>query len=187
MERNPGGSARGGAESEVQHLERELVEAAGGQDYTTSLVPAEKRRSNVTMFLLWATLQVSVAYMYTGFLARSQGLTLTDMIVAGVLAAVVIFMYGVLSANLGALTGQTPTLLTRTIYGRYGSGFVSVLLIVMGMGWYAYQAFFMALILQALFGLSDTLVLILSAVFGFVMIANNLFGFQGVAAYRSEE
>jgi purine-cytosine permease-like protein len=183
MERNPGGSARGGAESEVQHLERELVEAAGGQDYTTSLVPAEKRRSNVTMFLLWATLQVSVAYMYTGFLARSQGLTLTDMIVAGVLAAVVIFMYGVLSANLGAFTGQTHTLLTRTIYGRYGSGFVSVLLIVMGMGWYAYQAFFMALILQALFGLSDTLVLILSAVFGFVMIANNLFGFQGVAAY----
>lgn len=170
-------------EHDIEHLGAGMAEAVGGQDYTTSMVPADKRRPNLTMFLLWATLQVSVAYMYTGYLARSQGLTLRDMVVAGVLAAAVIFLYGVLAANLGAFTSQTHTLLTRTIYGRAGSGFVSVLLIVMGMGWYAYQAFFMALILQGLFHLSDTVVLVLSAVFGFVMIANNLFGFRGVAAY----
>jgi len=161
----------------------EMAEALGGQDFTTSIVPTTKRRSNWVMFWLWATLQVSVAYMYTGYLARSQGLTLGDMIAAGVISAVVIFMYGSLAANLGAYTGQTHTLLTRTIYGRAGSGFVSVLLIIMGMGWYGFQAYFLALILQGLFGFDDNLVPVLSAIFGFVMIANNLFGFRGVAAY----
>ena len=170
-------------EHDIEHLGGDMAEALGGQDYTTSVVPPTKRRSNWVMFWLWATLQVSVAYMYTGYLARSQGLTLGDMIVAGLISAVVIFLYGSLAANLGAYTGQTHTLLTRTIYGRAGSGFVSVLLIVMGMGWYGFQAYFLALILQGLFGFSDGVVPVLSAIFGFVMIANNLFGFRGVAAY----
>ncbi len=170
-------------EHDVEHLGGEMAEALAGQDYTTSAVPANKRRTNWVMFWLWATLQVSVAYMYTGYLARSQGLTLGEMILAGILSAVVIFLYGSLAANLGAFTGQTHTLLTRTIYGRAGSGFVSILLIIMGMGWYGFQAFFLALILQGLFGFSDGVVPVLSAIFGFVMIANNLFGFRGVAAY----
>jgi purine-cytosine permease-like protein len=170
-------------EHDIEHLGGEMAEALAGQDYTTSVVPATKRRTNWVMFWLWATLQVSVAYMYTGYLARSQGLSLGDMIIAGVLSAVVIFLYGSLSANLGAFTGQTHTLLTRTIYGRAGSGFVSVLLIIMGMGWYGFQAFFLALILQGLFGFGDGTVPVLAAIFGFVMIANNLFGFRGVAAY----
>ena len=170
-------------EHDIEHLGGEMAEALAGQDYTTSVVPHNKRRTNWVMFWLWATLQVSVAYMYTGYLARSQGLSLTDMIIAGILSAVVIFMYGSLSANLGAFTGQTHTLLTRTIYGRAGSGFVSVLLIIMGMGWYGFQAFFLALILQGLFGFGDGVVPVLAAIFGFVMITNNLFGFQGVAAY----
>ena len=170
-------------EHDLEHLGGDMATALAGQDYTTSVVPTTKRRSNWVMFWLWATLQVSVAYMYTGYLARSQGLSLGDMILAGFLSAVVIFLYGSLAANLGASTGQTHTLLTRTIYGRAGSGFVSVLLIIMGMGWYGFQAFFLALILQGLFGFSDGVVPVLAAIFGFVMIANNLFGFRGVAAY----
>src|SRR4051794_18156198 len=101
-------------ERDMEHLGGDMAEALSGQDYTTSIVPMTKRRSNWVMFWLWATLQVSVAYMYTGYLARSQGLSLGDMILAGVLSAVVIFLYGSLSANLGAFTGQTHTLLTRT-------------------------------------------------------------------------
>jgi len=171
------------AEPEHEHLTTEMAEALAGQDYTLGIVPDTKRRTNWTMFWLWVTLQVSVAYMYTGYLARSQGLALGDMILAGVLGAIIIFLYGSLSANLGTFTGLTHTLLTRTIYGRAGSGFVSLLLIVMGMGWYGFQALFLALILQGLFGFDNNLVAILAAVFGFVMIANNLFGFRGVAAY----
>src|SRR3979409_1325305 len=72
-------------EHDVHNLGGEMAEALAGQDYTTSLVPLNRRRSNWVMFWLWVTFQASVAYMYTGYLARSQGLSLGEMIVAGFL------------------------------------------------------------------------------------------------------
>ena len=161
--------------------EREMLEIAERNDYTTGIVPEEKRRSKLTLTLLWISLQASVSIMYAGFIARSQGLTLGDVILAGVIASVTIFAYGVGASYLGNSTGQTHTLLTRTIYGRYGSGFVSFLLILMGMGWYGFQAIFLAQITQGLFGWDN--VTAVSMIFAAVMVFNNLFGFQGVASY----
>ena len=182
MDREPqsGGHARAGG-PDLRHAEHELLEIAADNDYTTGIVPQEKRRSKLTMSLLWISLQTSVSLMYAGYLARSEGLTLGDMILAGVIGTLAIFAYGVGASALGNYTGQTHTLLTRTIYGRYGSGFVSFLLILMGMGWYGFQAFFLALITQGLFGWSN--VTLVSVIFAVIMIFNNLFGFRGVAAY----
>jgi purine-cytosine permease-like protein len=133
------------------------------------------------MILLWSTFQASVSLMYSAYLARSSGLSLGQVLWGGVIAVVTLMVYGYGSATLGSYTGQTHTLLTRTIFGRYGSGFVSLLLITMGMGWYGFQAYFLALILQGLFGFSALTTW--SIIFGIVMIFNNLFGFRGVAAY----
>ena len=166
---------------ELLQAEHELLEMASGNDYTTGIVPLEKRRSKTTLTLLWISLQASVSIMYAGFVARSQGLSLTDVILAGVIASLAIFAYGLGASYLGNKTGQTHTLLTRTIYGRFGSGFVSFLLIVMGMGWYGFQALFLALIVQGLFGWSN--VALIAVIFAVVMIFNNLFGFRGVATY----
>ena len=165
----------------LQAAEQELVELTRSQDYTTSVVPLTKRRSLLTMTLLWASLQTSVSIMYAGYLARQQGLNLSDVIWAGVVAVVAMYFYGWGASNLGAYTGQTHTVLTRTIFGRVGSGIVSLLLIIMGMGWYGFQAFFLALILQGLFGWKD--ITLVAVIFGVVMIFNNLFGFRGVSAY----
>ena len=182
MDQKPG---RDGHDHSVSHellqAEHELLEMASGNDYTTGIVPMEKRRSKLTLTLLWISLQISVSLMYAGFVARSQGLGLGDVILAGVIASVAIFAYGIGASYLGNYTGQTHTLLTRTIYGRFGSGFVSFLLIVMGMGWYGFQALFLALILQGLFGWSN--VGLVAVVFAVVMVFNNLFGFRGVATY----
>lgn len=161
--------------------EHDLVELAESDDYTTSVVPLDKRRSPLTMTLLWSTLQASVSLMYSAYLARSSGLTLGQVFWGGMIAVATLMVYGYGSATLGSYTGQTHTLLARTIFGRFGSGFVSLLLIVMGMGWYAFQAYFLALILQGLFGFSA--LTLWAVIFGAVMIFNNLFGFQGVAAY----
>ncbi len=153
---------------------------ARDHDYTTSVVPDEKRRPMWTMLLTWATFQMSVSVMYAGFIARSQGLTLGNMIVAGVLSVIIILAYGIGACYLGTYTGQTQTLITRAVFGKAGSGIASGLLILMGMGWYAFQAYFLALIVQGLFGAN---VILFSAIFGILMIFNNLFGFRGVSAY----
>lgn len=166
---------------ELLQAEHELLEMASGNDYTTGIVPLEKRRSKSTLTLLWISLQLSVSLMYAGYLARSQGLSLGDVILAGVIASLAIFAYGVGASYLGNVSGQTHTLLTRTIYGRFGSGFVSFLLILMGMGWYGFQAYFLALITQGLFGWDN--VTLVAVIFAIVMVFNNLFGFRGVATY----
>jgi purine-cytosine permease-like protein len=182
MDRKPDSSSH---EHSVGHelvqAEREMLEIASSNDYTTGIVPLEKRRSGLTMTLLWLSLQTSVSLMYAGFLARSQGLSLGDMIAAGVIATLAIGAYGFGAMSLGNYSGQTHTLLTRAIYGRVGSGFVSFLLILMGIGWYGFQAFFLALITQGLFGWDN--VTLVSVIFAVVMVFNNLFGFRGVAAY----
>ena len=102
MDREPqsGGHARAGG-PDLRHAEHELLEIAADNDYTTGIVPQEKRRSKLTMSLLWISLQTSVSLMYAGYLARSEGLTLGDMILAGVIGGGPTF--------LGTLLGTSVT------------------------------------------------------------------------------
>lgn len=52
-----GGAAGPHSPFDTAHgIEHEAAEAFIDDDYTTGIVPLEKRRSNFTMFLLWATL-----------------------------------------------------------------------------------------------------------------------------------
>lgn len=155
--------------------------AALDEDYTKSIVPMSKRKSNITIAILWATLQAALIVMVIGFLARSQGLTLGQLMLAALVAVAIIMLYGFGAANLGAYTGQTHTLLTRTIFGRVGSGIVSVLLVLVGLGWYSFQAFFFATVLQAFFPLHN--LSLWAAAFAIVMITNNLLGFTGISGY----
>lgn len=155
--------------------------AAIDQDYTTSVVPMTKRRSNFNMAILWATLQGALVTMVTGYVARADGLSLGELLAAALLAVGIIIGYGIGAANLGARTGQTVTLLARTIFGRAGSGMVSILLTMVGMGWYCFQAFFLATVLQVFFGFENLGAW--AALFAVLMIFNNLFGFTGVVAY----
>src|SRR5260370_10958144 len=57
------------------------VEALTG-DYDEAIVPQDKRRSKTAMFLIWATLQASISVIYTVFLARAQGLSFCQLMIA---------------------------------------------------------------------------------------------------------
>jgi purine-cytosine permease-like protein len=150
-------------------------------DYDEAVVPLSRRRSKTVMFLIWVTLQIAMSVIYTGFLARSEGLDLGQLLIACVVGLVAMLLYGFGAANVGAATGQALALLARTVFGRVGTSVVSILLIIMGIGWYAFQARFLAQLLGGLFtGLSVTL---FGAVFALFMMANNLFGFRGIATF----
>lgn len=79
-------------------------------DLLEQVVPAAKRDSSLKMTLLWITFQASVSNMYTGFLARSAGLSLRDMLEACAIGTIVMIGYGLASANAG------PTRASRTQY-----------------------------------------------------------------------
>jgi purine-cytosine permease-like protein len=159
------------------------ADALSSDDYTTSVVPLDKRKPNSKMFLTFVSLQATFPTLFIGYVARSQGLTLAQLALAMGIGAVTMTVYCIGSANLGTTTGQTHTLLTRTIFGRWGSQIVSLLMIVVAVGFYAFQARFLMEQLGGLLTVSSPT--LWAFVIALLMMVNTLFGFKGVSAFAS--
>jgi purine-cytosine permease-like protein len=164
-----------------EHGPEHLLDLFESSDPLEQVVPDNRRDGRVKMSLLWVTFQASVSNMYTGYLARSAGMSLGDILWACAIATVVMIAYGSLAANVGTVTGQPHSVLARGVLGKSGSALASVLLIVTGLGWYGFQAVFLSLLFNGLFGLTH--LEIFCALFALVMVANNLLGFRSVSAY----
>ena len=151
-------------------------------DYTEQVVPSHARRSNFRMFLTFLSMQAVFGAVLVGYGARFQGLTLQDLIVAMAIAAVTMTVYCIGSANVGAVVGQTHAVTTRGVFGTIGSGVVSLLLVIDGMGFYLFTVLFIISLATALFGTLPA-VTIVTALLAFVMIFNNYFGFTGLQRF----
>jgi purine-cytosine permease-like protein len=158
-----------------------LLSRLESSDLLETVVPADRRDGPLKMTLLWVTFQASVSGMYTGYLARSGGMSLGSLLIACAIGAGVMTCYGLLAGGVGTVTGQPHSVLARGVLGRAGSGLASLLLIVTGMGWYGFQAVFLAQLYNGLLGL--TALEFFCALFAILMIANNLLGFSSVSAY----
>ncbi len=67
-------------------------------DYTESVVPQAKRRSNFRMLAQFLSMQAVFGTVLVGYGARFQGLTLSDLTVAMLIAAAVMSLYCIGSA-----------------------------------------------------------------------------------------
>ncbi|MDQ3821816.1 MAG: cytosine permease [Actinomycetota bacterium] len=155
-------------------------------DYSTSvsggIVPLNRRRSAWSMAALWLTFSGGFAGLLFGYTFHEAGMPLWQT--AGVIAVgglIYIFVYALWSNYLGSRTGMTNALITRSIFGRYGSWTVALCQVVFGLGFVGFMAGVSAQIYSGLFGWKDTteLAMILAA----AAVATNLFGFTGVIAW----
>ncbi len=151
-------------------------------DYTEAVVPPQAKRSNFRMFLLFMSLQLVFGAVLVGYNARFQGITLGQLIIAMAIAAAAMTLYCIGSANVGAVVGQTHAVTTRSIFGRVGSGLVSLLLVIDGMGFYLFTVLFIISLAQALLGTIPAIGLV-TAGLALVMIFNNYFGFTGLQRF----
>ena len=151
-------------------------------DYTERVVPGYARRSNLRMLLTFMSMQLVFGAVLVGYGARIGGLSLTDLIVAMAIAAAVMTLYCLGSANLGSVVGMTHAVATRGIFGTIGSGIVSIMLVIDGMGFYLFTVAFIIVIATALFGTIPA-VAIVTATLAFGMIVNNYFGFTGLQRF----
>src|ERR1700716_888681 len=151
-------------------------------DYTETVVPQRAKRSNLRIFLAFLSMQLVFGAVLVGYGARFQGLTLSQLILAMAIAAATMTAYCIGSANVGAVVGQTHAVTTRSIFGRIGSGIVSLLLVIDGMGFYLFTVIFIISLPQALLGTLPAVGL-LTAALAFVMIINNYFGFTGLQRF----
>src|ERR1700704_7134930 len=151
-------------------------------DYTETVVPQRAKRSNLRIFLAFLSMQLVFGAVLVGYGARFQGLTLSQLILAMAIAAATMTVYCIGSANVGAVVGQTHAVTTRSIFGRIGSGLVSLLLVIDGMGFYLFTVLFVITLAEALLGTLPA-VSLLTALLALVMIVNNYFGFTGLQKF----
>jgi purine-cytosine permease-like protein len=153
-------------------------------DYSTSTsgaVPLGERRSRYHFIALWTTLAAGFTFLFLGFAYHDAGYSLARAVSAGALGGLAYVLYALPAAYLGSVTGQTHALLTRSIFGKIGSILVSLLLFGIAAGWTAFAFNLLATLYDGLFGWGNVvLISVLLAVLG---IANNLFGFTGIAAF----
>jgi purine-cytosine permease-like protein len=152
-------------------------------DLAYDIVPESARRGPVSMGLLWLATQTTFSGMFIGFSAQQSGQSLQDLLLGCGIGTACICLYGILAGYLGAVTGQMQPFLARAVFGKFGSILVSIFLIVMGSGWYSFQAVYTGQLLQGLFPALTLSIIAIAIIFTVLMGANNTIGFKGIGVF----
>jgi purine-cytosine permease-like protein len=165
-------------------LERGSLDASIRHDYSTAetgIVPLDRRRPMWHFMGLWTTFVAGFSYMFLGFEIHDGGHSLASTVLITLVGYGMYVAYAMTGSYLGARTGQTHALLTRSIFGVVGSWIVSAFILVAPLGWVGYQANLLVMLWQGFYGWSAvfTLTLLLAG----LMIFNNLLGFTGISVF----
>src|SRR6266571_7117962 len=161
--------------------ERQELEASIEHDYSTSIVPLEKRRPMWHFMGLWTTFVAGFSYMVLGFEFYDGGFSLWKVIGVTILGYAIYVAYAIVGSYLGSRTGQTHALLTRSVFGRLGSGIVSLFVLIAPLGWVGFQAGLLAQLWHGFYGWGH--VEAITIVLAVLMICNNVFGFTGISVF----
>lgn len=151
-------------------------------DYTAAPVPLEERRGSATMGLLWITMVTGFPSVLIGFEWFKIGVSLPQLIGCVIVSAAILLLYCLPSCMLGAQSGLTYALLSRKVFGRWGSWVVSLNLMWLSIAWYGLTAVFLASGLEGLYHWHFN-PMWFSVALAVVMAFNNFFGFSGVANF----
>jgi purine-cytosine permease-like protein len=151
-------------------------------DQATDVVPLSVRRGRLTMGLLWLTMVTGFPSVLIGFDWFKSGLTLSQVVQNVIASCLILLLYSIPACYLGARSGQTFGLLSREVFGRWGSWFVSFNLVWISIGWYGLNAIFLAEGLIGLYHWQIPLALLAGSL-AVAMAFNNFFGFTGIANF----
>src|SRR5438093_1838118 len=102
-------------------FERATLDESVRHDYSTSdtgIVPLDRRRPMWHFMGLWTTFVAGFSYMVLGFEIYDGGFSLAKTIGVTILGYAIYVAYANVGAFLGSRTGQTHTLLTRSVFGK---------------------------------------------------------------------
>ena len=160
----------------------ENAQASSDEEFCTTAVPLSLRKDPVSMALLWLTMVTQFPSVLIGFEWFKQGFTLWQVIIGTLISTVMLMAYTVPAALLGSRSGQTYSVLSRAVFGSWGSRIISANLIWIFVGWYTVLALCLADELADLLPFKMPLA-ISAAILSIVMAFNNFFGFSGVANF----
>jgi len=152
------------------------------KEFIEEAVPADKRYGTFSMGLLWITMMTTFPTCLLGFEWYRTGFSFTQVAVAVVVGAALVFWYTSLASYMGATSGLNYSLLARHVFGRVGSKVVCAGWSLLFFLWYAYMAGFLAQAMKGLLPIPLSLP-VFAAVMAVLMSVNNLFGFKGVTNF----
>ncbi|MDW7662636.1 MAG: cytosine permease [Bacillota bacterium] len=151
-------------------------------DYALSRIPKEARRSIFDVSVVAVGFCISMAGLYTGA-ALSMGLTLQQALIAAVIGNLILSVYGGLVGVAGAREGVSTAMLARHSFGKKGSMFISAIIAVTLVGWFAYQIGFFGITIYTIFpgGGFLSIPFVAGIWGGALMIATAYIGYKGLS------
>ncbi|MGL4859566.1 MAG: purine-cytosine permease family protein [Enterobacteriaceae bacterium] len=116
-------------------------------DYEYEAVPLQARKSWYVIALIWLAVGIDISGLFLGAFL-SNGLDFNNAIFATLAGSAILGLLGALCANVGYSSGLSTTLLSSTVFGRFGGKFIGIISAVSLVGWFAFQLDFFGEMLQ---------------------------------------
>jgi len=142
-----------------QTLEKEVFH----DEFESTPVPADKRKSLLSVSSVWAGFPMIITAAMTGA-TLVHGLGFGGGLVAMLIGNALLFVYVGLLSGLGAKTGFNFSLQASRTFGRKGYIVCSALLSTLVIGWFAVQTGLVGASMESAFGLNAALVALVAGV-----------------------
>lgn len=161
-------------------------------DYELEAVPKSKRKSFLSITMVWTGFVFVIASMMAGG-GLATGLNMREIIVVTILGNIFLTIIAVAMAIISCKTGLTFALITRYSFGNRGSRLASFFVPIVNIGWYTIQSAVYGHLIAQILGLGslgENIAMVVSAlligifaligidaltVLGFVAIPNIIF------------
>jgi len=152
-------------------------------DFAVLPVPAEQRRSFLSIFWTNAGYTINISGMFTGAVLAGF-LSLKQVFIVMVIATAILALFSSTIGAIGAKYGLSSTVLSRQSFGRYGSWLIGIVLaITLGIGWFSVILSFFADTVAVLFPNTFLTTKVVACIWGgLLMILTAAYGFRGLLA-----
>lgn len=156
-------------------------------DYAREVVPMQERKKWLSISLIWIAVGIDLSAMLFGA-QLGAGMAFNDALLSVVIGSLILGVLAAFCAYVGAATGLSTSMISRSAFGSSGAKIVSAFLAISLMGWFGVQAGFFAE--NATVAISEAIgiqlpIPLLAGIGGLLMMLTAMFGYRAIEKLSS--
>lgn len=156
-------------------------------DYAREVVPMHERKKWFSISLIWIAVGIDLSAMLFGA-QLGAGMAFNDALLSVVIGSLILGVLAAFCAYVGAATGLSTSMISRSAFGSSGAKIVSAFLAISLMGWFGVQAGFFAE--NATVAISEAIgiqlpIPLLAGIGGLLMMLTAMFGYRAIERLSS--
>lgn len=156
-------------------------------DYELGTVPESERKHWLPVAGIWIAIGIDLSGTIMG-VSLGQGLPFGEALAATVLGSVLLGLLAMACTYVGAATGLTSAMLSRSVFGSVGGRAIAIAMAISSLGWFGVQTGFFAdnarIAVSNLFG-ADLPVHVFTVIGGVLMVLTALWGYRSIQRLSS--